>query len=192
MLSPDGQRVAMEIDNQIWLYDLARDTLTRFTFEGDAKPKPKCGRLTGSGLRSGQPKKEEWEISFGNGRTAVAGWSGLSTDEYLQVPTSWSPDGKFLAFQENNPKTARDIWVLRMSDRKSQPFLVTPFNEGGPDVFSPMATGWPMFRMNPGAPKFMCSRFRVPAGNGKSRRRAARSRPGTAMGRNCFTATATR
>ena len=39
VLSPDGQRVAAEIDNQIWLYDLARDTLTRFTFEGDSKPK---------------------------------------------------------------------------------------------------------------------------------------------------------
>src|SRR6202022_1169691 len=35
-ISPDGQRVAVaieEAESQIWLYDLARDTLTRLTFE---------------------------------------------------------------------------------------------------------------------------------------------------------------
>ena len=35
-LSPDGRRAAVGIDNQIWMYDLSRDTLTRFTFEGIA------------------------------------------------------------------------------------------------------------------------------------------------------------
>ena len=34
-ISPDGRRVAAgleEADSQVWLYDLARDTLTRLTF----------------------------------------------------------------------------------------------------------------------------------------------------------------
>ena len=37
-LSPDGQRVAVAIEDQesqIWLYDLSRDTLTRLTFQGN-------------------------------------------------------------------------------------------------------------------------------------------------------------
>jgi len=37
-LSPDGGRVAMTIqeqETQVWLYDLSRETLTRFTFEGN-------------------------------------------------------------------------------------------------------------------------------------------------------------
>ena len=39
-LSPDGRRVALETEDQIWLYDLDRDTLTRFTFEGTFEPEP--------------------------------------------------------------------------------------------------------------------------------------------------------
>ena len=49
---------------------------------------------------------------------------------------SWSPDGQLLAFVEINPTTGYDIWVLRLGDRKAQPFLRTPFNEGAPR-FSP-------------------------------------------------------
>jgi serine/threonine-protein kinase len=33
-LSPDGQRIALGIEFDIWVYDIARDTLTRLTFEG--------------------------------------------------------------------------------------------------------------------------------------------------------------
>src|SRR5437879_13423148 len=37
-LSPDGRRVAVGIaerEAQVWLHDLSRETLTRFTFEGN-------------------------------------------------------------------------------------------------------------------------------------------------------------
>jgi Tol biopolymer transport system component len=60
----------------------------------------------------------------------------LTTGEYPQAPSSWSPDGQLLAFIEVNPTTGVDIWVLRLSDRKAQPFLRTPFNETTPR-FSP-------------------------------------------------------
>ena len=50
----------------------------------------------------------------------------MTTSEYTQAPSSWSPDGQLLAFTEINPTTGYDIWVLRMGDRKAQPFLRTP------------------------------------------------------------------
>ena len=53
-----------------------------------------------------------------------------------QAPTSWSPNGQLLAFEETNPTTRWDIWVLHLSDRKAEPFLHTQFNEGAPR-FSP-------------------------------------------------------
>jgi eukaryotic-like serine/threonine-protein kinase len=59
----------------------------------------------------------------------------LNANQSVKIPTSWSADGQFLAFQENNPVT-KDLWVLRLSDHKAEPFLKTPFNEGGPR-FSP-------------------------------------------------------
>jgi eukaryotic-like serine/threonine-protein kinase len=134
-LSPDGRRVAVELENQIWLYDLARDTLTRFTFEGSSNTSPEWTpdgkRIAFKSNKEGGTVNLYWQLADGSG-----GLERLSTDQYAQVPRSWSPDGQFLAFHENNPKTLKDIWVLRMSDHKSQPFLVTPFNEGGP-AFSP-------------------------------------------------------
>jgi dipeptidyl aminopeptidase/acylaminoacyl peptidase len=60
----------------------------------------------------------------------------LTTSEYGQAPSSWSPDGQLLAFTELNPTTGWDIWVVRLGDHKTQPFLRTPFTEGGPR-FSP-------------------------------------------------------
>jgi Tol biopolymer transport system component len=72
-----------------------------------------------------------WQLADGSG-----GLERLTTSEYLQAPMSWSPDGQLLAFHEVNPTTQRDIWVLRMSDRKAQPFLRTRFDESGPR-FSP-------------------------------------------------------
>jgi eukaryotic-like serine/threonine-protein kinase len=133
-LSPDGRRVAVELDEQFWLYDLARDTLTRFTFEGQRNQNPVW---TPDGKRIAFFSTKEgienlfWQLADGSG-----GLERLSTSEYVQIPRSWSPDGQLLAFDVVNPKTQYDIWVLRMSDRKAQPFLQTPFNEGGA-TFSP-------------------------------------------------------
>ena len=47
-LSPDGTRVAVSIrdqDNDVWTWDLARQTLTRLTFDADIDLSP-CGRRT--------------------------------------------------------------------------------------------------------------------------------------------------
>lgn len=56
----------------------------------------------------------------------------LTTSDRSHVPSSFSPDGQLLAFSELNDETGYDIWVLRLDDRKVQPFLRTPFNEAAP------------------------------------------------------------
>jgi Tol biopolymer transport system component len=45
------------------------------------------------------------------------------------LPTDWSPDEKFILYENQDPKTKRDLSILRLSDRKSIPFLQTEFNE---------------------------------------------------------------
>jgi Tol biopolymer transport system component len=72
-----------------------------------------------------------WQLADGSG-----GLEQLVTSDYTQAANSWSPDAQLLAFIEINPTTGYDIWVLRLSDRKAQPFLRTPFNESAPQ-FSP-------------------------------------------------------
>ena len=135
-LSPDGRRVAVSLteqETQLWLYDLSRDTLTRFTFEGNYNPvplwTPDGKRIVFESNKEGLPNIF-WQLADGGG-----GLERLTTSEYIESPQSFSPGGQLLAFNEVNP-TALQVWVLRMSDRKAQPFIRTPFNEAAPR-FSP-------------------------------------------------------
>jgi Tol biopolymer transport system component len=133
-LSPDGQRVAVEIGPQVWLVDLSRDTLTRFTFEGPTNETPHWTpdgkRIVFSSSKEG-PRNLFSQLADGSG-----GLERLTTSEQLHIPTSLSPDGQLLVFHESATGSQRNISVLRLSDHKVQPFLRTPFNEGG-TRFSP-------------------------------------------------------
>jgi Tol biopolymer transport system component len=144
-LSPDGWRVAVTIaeqESQIWLYDLSRDTSTRFTFEGSFNLlpvwTPDGKRIVFESNKEG-PSNLFWQLADGSG-----GLERLTTSEHIHVPSSWSRDGQLLAFIEINPTTQRDIWVLRMGGpspgsgqvHEAQPFLRTPFTESAPR-FSP-------------------------------------------------------
>jgi serine/threonine-protein kinase len=136
-LSPDGRRVAVGIteqERQVWLYDLSRETLTRFTFQGNNNLTPfwtpDGKRIAFTSNKEGQ-RNLFWQLADGSG-----GLERLTTSKYVHIPGSWSPDGQLLAFAEINPTTGYDIWVLRLGDRKAQPFLRTPFNEAAPR-FSP-------------------------------------------------------
>jgi len=136
-LSPDGQRVAVAIEEhetQVWVYDVARETPTRLTFEGNANFTalwtPDGKRIAFQSNKEGPPKLF-WQLADGSG-----GLERLTTSEYIHAPMSWSPDGQLLAFIEINPTTGYDIWVLRVGDRRTHAFLRMPFNESAPR-FSP-------------------------------------------------------
>jgi eukaryotic-like serine/threonine-protein kinase len=139
-LSPDGRRVAVTItdqETQIWLYDLSRKRLTRLTFEGGDnnsalrhEAQACCEIWTADGKRIAFASTREgsmsafWQLADGSG-----GPERLTGGVYIRGPMSFSPDGQLLALIEIDPTTGYDIWVLRLSDRKAQPFLRTAFNE---------------------------------------------------------------
>jgi Tol biopolymer transport system component len=137
-VSPDGRRVVLAIDEQetqLWLYDLSRETLTRMTFEGKSNQGPVWApdgkRIAFQSNKEGPPNLF-WQFTDGSD-----GVERLTTSESAQSPSSWSSDGQLLAFVDVDSTTGFvDIWVLRLSDRKAQPFLRTSFNASGPR-FSP-------------------------------------------------------
>jgi len=141
-LSPDGEQIAVSIQEDstdIWVYDIARQTLTRLSFEGaNQQPlwTPDGKRVTFRSNRAG-PDNLFWKPADGSGEA-----ERLTTSEFRQNPGSWSPDGQFLAFHqqpgvESSSSTGRDIWILPMEgERKPWPFLQTPFSEADPK-FSP-------------------------------------------------------
>jgi Tol biopolymer transport system component len=129
-------------EEQVWLYDLSRETLTRLTFGGSRNG---ASAWTADGKRIAYQSNKEgplnifWQLADGSG-----GLERLTTSEHLNAPTSFSSDGEQLAYVELDPTTGTDIWILRLSDplpgsgqvRKPRLFLRTPFNESVPR-FSP-------------------------------------------------------
>ncbi len=136
-VSPDGRRLAVTLgpDYDVWIQELDRGTLTRLTFgEGnDSLPiwTPDGERVTFSSSSSGP-----WNIfsvpADGSGEPVQ-----LTSSENLSTASSWSPDGKILAFTHVGQETGVDIGILTMDDEpKTEVFLGTPFNEYHP-MFSP-------------------------------------------------------
>ena len=112
MLSPDGRRLALTVEGpnwHIWLLDLARGTLSRFTTEHDNRD-PVWTR-DGQRIVYG---------SYRNGRYGLfskpADGSGpeeqLTSSEHWQAPSTFSPDGKAMAYLQWHPETQADIWIL--------------------------------------------------------------------------------
>jgi len=130
-LSPDGRRVAVGISgarSNIWVYDIPGESLTRLTFEGINNMSvwaANGSRIVFYSRRAG-PRNLFWKAADGGGVV-----ERLITSEHPQEPSSWSPDGKLLAFTDIDPDTGWDLWVLPLEgERKPQPFLKTPFFEG--------------------------------------------------------------
>ena len=136
-LSPGGTQIAVTLgnnnDNQIWVADVARGTLARFTFEGRVNAFP---AWTPDGTRisyvSGETTQSLdlfWKRADGSAVAELL----LGGDENRRNG-SWAPDGRHLAFYDTTV-SGRDIRVLPVGD-DPEPFLVTPFNERIP-MFSP-------------------------------------------------------
>ena len=142
-VSPDGKHVAAwieEADNQIWVYDLGRDTLTRLTFEGSSNIDPIWTPDGKQIVFKGTGNRLFWQPADGS-----AGAEPLTSSELAanNVPGSWTPDGQVLTFMEINPDTGYDVYTLSLKDGKPQPFLRTPSLETAPR-FSPER---PLYRL---------------------------------------------
>jgi serine/threonine-protein kinase len=133
-LSPDSRTLAVTIagtTEDIWTYDIASGALAQATFEGrSASPiwTPDGQRLTFSWHADG-PGNLFWKMLAGGPQER------LTTSDHLQLPGSWSADGRRLAFVERHPTTGRDLWILD-EDRTVRPFLVSADDETAPR-FSP-------------------------------------------------------
>jgi Tol biopolymer transport system component len=133
-LSSDGRRVAIDrtvqANRDVWLMDLVREGITRFTFDAsvDGYPvwSPDGSRIAFESKRKGGSYDIWLKPSSGAGTEELV----LETpnDEW---PYDWSKDGRFLLYHLTDPKTGYDLWSLPMTgnDRKPAVVVNTPFTE---------------------------------------------------------------
>ena len=139
-LSPDGKRVVLVIleggFRNIWVYDTVRGSLTRLTFgdtdNGGPTWSPDGRRIAFSSSKDGNSVILT-KPADGSGSEETL----LSTKDF-GYPSSWSPDGKFLAYWQPGPTGNWGIWVLPLErEHKPQPLLTDNQFDQIQAVFSP-------------------------------------------------------
>jgi serine/threonine-protein kinase len=129
-LSPDGQRIALNGESDIWVYEARRDTMTRLTFSGGANTSP-VWSPDGRYIVFQETGGIWWVRSDGAGKPEplIQSKNGLT-------PWSFAGDGKRLAYYELNPRTSYDIWTVPIEGDgaglragKPEVFLQTPADE---------------------------------------------------------------
>jgi serine/threonine-protein kinase len=140
-LSPDGTRVAVEIraqEDDIWLWDLARETLTRLTFGPSSEqyavwtPDGRSlvfGKSSVAGARA--PRSFFRQASDGTGAAQQ-----VLEGAVAQFPSAVTPDGTALVFRKETPPASlgdppgMDLFLVPFDgDHRARPLVATPFDE---------------------------------------------------------------
>ena len=141
-ISPDDKQVAATRSDvstrkqDIWLFDVARGTESRFTVDpaDDSWPtwSPDGNRII---WMSDRTRKSGLYMKAAN---------GSGQDELLfesvnsKYPMHWSPDGRSLLYREFDAQKRNDLWILPIEgERKPYPWLSTQFDESSWHGFSP-------------------------------------------------------
>src|SRR5262249_33652460 len=142
-ISPDGKRVVVSQSSgnlrELYMIELARGISSRFTFNKspNAYPiwSPDGSRVFFSSNRGG---------SYNLFQKAADGSSEeepLLQSDLGKFTSDVSPDGRFLMYSQQSPKTGLDLWILPLSPgatrgRKPAAFIQTPAIEQS-GTFSP-------------------------------------------------------
>jgi len=178
--SPDRSSLAISIaesatgNASIWIYDIARGLPTRFTHDpGDMKAaiwSPDGSMIVFSSQRNGHTDLYRKPAS-GAGNEEL-----LYADDLEKIPTSWSPDGKFLLYSAaGDRKTGQDLWVLpepggAPGANKPFPFQQTAFSEYHGE-FSPDGR-WILYQSDESGPfEIYAAPFRSAEGSAGGKRR---------------------
>ena len=134
-LSPDEKRVAIDrVDPQtpgsadVWLLELARGSSTRFTFDAadDGTPvwSPDGTSVAYYSNRDGST------VIHRKPASGAGEGEALASSAEPKFVNDWSPDGRFILYQQFAPQTNWDLWLLPLEgERKPAPFLQTSFVE---------------------------------------------------------------
>jgi serine/threonine-protein kinase len=136
-VSPEGARLVTYFTgatSQLALFDLARGTSSRLTYEWDNETpvwSPDGARLAFISNRDGGPRNVYVMRADGGGSA-----ERLTKSDHEQQAFSWSADGKTIAYTDTDPASGEDIWTVSVQDRNAAPLVKSPADDGFP-AFSP-------------------------------------------------------
>ena len=142
-LTRDGRRVAIQFSSQnnvnvdIWLMELGRSGMTRFTFDPSLDTTP-VWSPDGTQIAFSSSRKGNGNLYVGTASRAGAG-ELLFESKSIKYTRDWSADGHFLLYSTDESKTGRDLFALPVNgstEREPIPIATTPFEESN-GQFSP-------------------------------------------------------
>src|SRR5207244_4560698 len=133
-ISPDGQQVAVVVrgaNDDVWVYDIPRQTLTRLT----SQSRSFAPIWTSDGKRIIYESTRGGALNlFGKAADGSGEEERLTKSRFNQGPSSTSPDGQAMVFLESG-----DLGILPLTGEGRSPrlFFKSPFDEGPVSAFSP-------------------------------------------------------
>ena len=136
-LSPDEKKLALAIgqpNRNIWVYDLARDTKSRFTFDNkshsDPVWSPDGSQLAYAVAEGGLQEAVVFSKSSNGAGEAKQILANAPGDEVQQSPSDWSPDGRWMIYTRGAVGAGTqgtDLWVFSLDGRqKPFPYIAGP------------------------------------------------------------------
>jgi Tol biopolymer transport system component len=133
-LSPDGTQLALDVrdqENDIWIWNIARQTLRRLTFDPamDRYPvwTPDGRRIVFSSQRSGASNLF-WQAADGTGAAEP-----LAESSTILYASSVSADGTQVVFEQQGAST--DVMMAPLAgERRATSLVATTFNERNADL----------------------------------------------------------
>jgi len=131
-ISPDGKKILYTVVGpwyEVWSYDMSLGVKTRLTFgTGSGRAhlsavwSPDGQRIAYMSIRAGKWGLYE-KAADGSGNEEVL----MEETQYIKYMNDWSPDGKYLSFQQTL-QGVNEIWLLPLTgERKPIPFLQSQF-----------------------------------------------------------------
>jgi len=170
-LSPHGDRIAVQINEEgkrdVWLFDIERQSLTKFTFDGSSEYPmwTPDGARVGMARRRGDTSELYWQAPDGSGLRE------LFHGEFRSWIGSISPDMRRLIFMQEHPITHSDLWSVDLGSALApRPLVQTRAREYGgrispdgrwvayfSDELSPNQFDLYVTGVTPGAPRYRVS-----------------------------------
>jgi Tol biopolymer transport system component len=138
-LSPRGDQAVVgrssgARESDLWLVDLQRSTLTRFTFGPGQVDRP-VWSADGTRVAFSSDRQGRWDIYL---KPLGAGGSGDAVVEggsQIKYADAFTPDGRTLIYEQLGEKTGWDVYSIDLEgDRTPRPLLHSTFDEQYGDV----------------------------------------------------------